>query len=440
MTWTIFDTWIVITGGIAAMACALAGNWLILRKMSMMGDALSHAVLPGLAVAFLLTGTRTSLAMLLGAVLVGLVTTFLISAIERWGGVEADAAMGVTFTALFAIGLILIRVAAHDTDLDPDCVLYGALELTYLDSYQIGETVIPRAAVAGAVMLLVNLIFVVALFKELTISAFDPEMANTQGINATLMHYLLMMIVAATTVAAFNSVGSILVIAMLVVPGACARLLTNRLSVMIALSLVVAALCAVLGHGAALIVPGWFGLADEANTAGSMATMAGLLFGATVLLAPQRGLIPQAWRRLSLAVTVTREDILGLLWRAGEKADHHRAEVEEAQIRGVLATGLLGRVAFALALRKMRHKRRIHRQSGMISLTERGEHYAARMIRRHRLWEGYLVQEAGIRPDHVHGTAERLEHITDAQMLEALDKATGSPAIDPHEKVIPREE
>ncbi len=135
MEWTSFDSWIVVTGMLSAMACALLGNYLVLRRMSMMGDAISHAVLPGLAIAFIVTGSRGSLPMLVGATLIGIVTAFLIQVVIRLSGLDKGASMGVIFTTLFALGLILIRQAADHVDLDPSCVLYGAIELTPLDTY-----------------------------------------------------------------------------------------------------------------------------------------------------------------------------------------------------------------------------------------------------------------------------------------------------------------
>ena len=266
MEWTFLDTWIVWTGVLSAMSCALLGNFLLLRRQSMMGDAISHAVLPGLAIAFLISGSRESLPMLIGAILIGIFTTLLIQAIDKISGLDRGASMGVVFTTLFAIGLILIRQAADQVDLDPGCVLYGAIELTPLDTTMVFGHEIPNAAVTNGAMLVANLAFVVVFYKELKITSFDPALATTIGISAGLMHYLLMTLVAATTIAAFESVGSILVIAMLIVPGAAAHLLTDRMGRMLAISLVFAALSATLRHIGALTVQRWFGVAASTRS------------------------------------------------------------------------------------------------------------------------------------------------------------------------------
>lgn len=302
MSWFAIDTWIVVVGVLAAVSCSLLGNFLVLRRMSMMGDAISHAVLPGLAIAFMVTQARASLTMFIGAAIVGVLTAVFTQWISKFGNVDRGASMGIVFTTLFALGLLLIVQAADHVDLDPGCVLYGAIELTPLDVVWKPEVFgveleVPRAALVLSGVLLVNVFFVVFFFKELRISSFDPELATTQGINANLMHYLLMTLVAVTTVAAFEAVGSIIVIAMLIVPAAAAHLLTDRLGIMVVISAILAALSAVLGHMSALIVPGWFGF-ESTSTSGMMAVMAGLIFAAVLLFAPRYGVLIKRLRKV----------------------------------------------------------------------------------------------------------------------------------------------
>jgi manganese/zinc/iron transport system permease protein len=302
MDWYVIDTWIVIVGALAAVACALLGNFLVLRKMSMMGDAISHAVLPGLAIAFLITGARASFTMFIGAAVVGVLTAVFTQWVSRFGKVDEGASMGIVFTTLFAAGLLLIVQAADSVDLDPGCVLYGAIELTPLDVVWRGELfgmdlAVPRAAMVLVCVLLINLACVMAFFKELRIVCFDSALATTMGINANLIHYLLMTLVAVTTVAAFEAVGSIIVIAMLIVPPAAAHLLTDRLDVMVILSALFAVVTAVLGHVSALTVPVWFGFTDT-STSGMMAVMAGLLFVVVAFCAPRHGILVKKFRSL----------------------------------------------------------------------------------------------------------------------------------------------
>lgn len=302
MMWFALDTWIVVIGALCAIACALPGCFLVLRQMSMMGDAISHAVLPGLAIAYLATGTRTSIWMFLGAASVGVLTAVFTHWISTFGKVDRGASMGIVFTTLFALGLLLIVQAADYVDLDPGCVLYGAIELAPLDvlfTLSIAGVVleVPRTAVVLLIVVLINSGIILFCFKEMRISAFDPELASTVGINSTVMHYLLMTMVAVTTVASFEAVGSIIVIAMLVVPSATAYLLTSRLVSMLLLSAIIGIVTSLFGHVSALIVPSWFGF-ESTSTSGMMATVSGILFMLAWFFEPRNGLLIRPFRRI----------------------------------------------------------------------------------------------------------------------------------------------
>ncbi len=432
MEWTFLDNWIVIVGMLSAMSCALLGNYLVLRRMSMMGDAISHAVLPGLAIAFLVSGSRDSLPMLIGAILIGVLTTLFIQVIDRLSGLDRGASMGVVFTTLFALGLVLIRQAADHVDLDPSCVLYGAIELTPLDTYLMFGWEVPQAAVTNLAMLAINLLFVTLFFKELKITSFDPALATTIGINANLMQYILMTLVAATTIAAFESVGSILVIAMLIVPGAAAHLLTDRLGPMLLISLVFAALSAALGHLGAITVPTWFGFQDT-STAGMMAFTAGLLFTLVLLFAPRYGMMSRLVHQLLLSTKIVRDDILGFLYRYQELATPDAAPVNVGQVREALKAGF----AVELSLWDLKRKQWITRSKDQLALTSPGLDMGRSLVRSHRLWETYLCDKMGYCGADIHRYAHELEHFTDESMQSRLDEVTGRPEVDPHQRKIP---
>lgn len=429
MTWTAFDIWLVVIASLCGCACALVGNFLVLRRLSMMGDAISHAVLPGLAAAFLLTNSRASLPMFVGAAVVGVLTALFTEWIRRFGKVDEGASMGVVFTTLFALGLIMIRRAADKVDLDADCVLYGALELAVPDTIVVGGVMIPRPVLTLGIVLLINAAFVVLFFKELRISSFDPELATTLGINASVMHYLLMTLVAITAVASFEVIGNILVVAMLIVPGAAAYLLTDKLRNMILVSLVIAVASAVLGHLAATTIPGWFGYPDTI-TAGAMAATSGVIFVAALLFAPRQGMISRLAHRTLLTLRIVQEDVLGNLYRQEE-----RPEDGITYRDGVHGPGWM----VGLAVSRLAKAKLVERSGNRMNLTDRGRATATELLRSHRLWESFLADRMAVRPDHTHSTAERLEHITDRAMRRRLGEDTLGPEVDPQGRPIPPE-
>lgn len=284
--------WIILTGTLVAGAAGLVGSFLILRRMAMLGDAISHAVLPGIVIAFLLTDSRSMPVMVVGAGLVGLMTAFLVEALHR-AGVQEDAGMGVIFTALFALGVVLVSLFARNVHLDLEHVLMGEIAYVPWNLLEIGKISLgPVAIWTMGTILLINLLVISLFYKELKICSFDPQMAAALGINVALVHYLLMGLVSITTVGAFESVGAVLVVAMLIVPGATAYLLTEKLHVMLALSLLQGAISSLLGYFLARQL--------DASIAGAMTTVSGGLFALAFLFAPRTGLLARALARKSL--------------------------------------------------------------------------------------------------------------------------------------------
>lgn len=279
------ELYIIAAGSMVAISCGLLGCYLILRKMAMVGDAISHAVLPGIVIAFLVAGNRDSTTMLLGAGLIGVFTTFLIEFLHRKGNLQSDASIGVTFTWLFALGVILISVYAGQVDLDQECVLYGEIAYVPLDLWilQDGTNLGPRTLYVLSFVLVGVVTFILLGYKELFLTTFDPAYAAAIGISATLWHYLLMGAVSFTTVAAFESVGAILVVALLIAPPATAYLLTDDLKVMLLITVGLGVVISILGYYLAASI--------DASIAGAMSTVAGLLFALAFLFSPTHGII-----------------------------------------------------------------------------------------------------------------------------------------------------
>ncbi|GAB5496602.1 MAG: iron chelate uptake ABC transporter family permease subunit [Phycisphaerales bacterium] len=424
------DLFPLVACTLASICCGLLGNFLVLRRQSLMGDAISHSVLPGLVIAFLVAAEINPYVMFAGAALAGVATVVLIEVVKRVGNVEPGAAMGVVFSIMFALGVLLIeQAAARNIDLDAGCVLYGQPEslawfgapssFGELFSWRTIEES-PRQVSTLLAMTILAVVFVTVFFKELRIAAFDPALATSLGFNAAVLHYALMIAVACATVASFEAVGSILVIAMLVCPAASARLVSDRLLAQILWSVAFATASGLVGYFAAIAVPAMFDR-DAVSIAGSMTVVAGLLFTLTAVASPTQGVLARSLRQRGLARDVALEDLLATIYRR----DEHTADNETAAPASVLLQSRRLQSALGLA----RKKNLVTGEPASPQLTNEGRGIAEQLVRKHRLWEDYLVRKAGVAPDHVHETAERLEHY-DPTPIDGPDQ-------DPHGKPIP---
>ena len=450
-TWREIDDGIVLTAALVSMSCAIPGVFLLLRRQSMMGDALSHTVLLGVVGAFLIShwmeqagwiteetyvATKHTV-MFVGAVVVGILSALLTEWIRKLGQVESSASLGVVFTTLFAIGLVAIRMAADNVHVDPECVLYGNLESVAMDTY--GNSDIPHAAIVSGIMLLINLGMTVLFYKEIQMSTFDPDSATALGVNATIVHYALMCVTAATLVLAFESVGSIIVIAMLIVPAATAHLLTDRLHTMIIISLVIGAVTAISGHVMAITLPSivfsrlGFETVDDANTAGMMAVAVGMIFVVAMLFGPRHGAISKGFLRFRISFRIVMEDILGFLYRFEEM---RTAETPALRLKVIGSSIGVGGLSLRFAAWSLTRQGLITGRFD-IALTESGRERAQGLVRSHRLWESYMSKHFNLEADHLHEAAARVEHFIDDEMRDKLADELDSPDQDPHGRGIP---
>lgn len=284
------STEIQLIAVVTAAACALPGVFLVLRRVAMLSDAISHAILPGIVVAFFLTENLSSPLLIVAAAATGVLTVALIEALRNTGRVKEDAAIGLVFPVLFAIGVILIARHAGGVHLDVDAVLLGELAFAPLDRFEaFGRDLGPQALWVMATILVLNLTFLLVFYKELKLSTFDAGLATALGFTPVALHYALMGLVSVTAVGAFDAVGSILVVALMVGPPAAAYLLTDRLPVLLGLSVAIGAASALAGYAAARTL--------DTTIAGAMATAVGVAFVIAFTFAPERGLVAQALRR-----------------------------------------------------------------------------------------------------------------------------------------------
>ncbi len=275
---------------LTAAACALPGVFLVLRKMAMMSDAISHAILLGIVLAFFVVKDLTSPFLLIAAAATGVLTVALVEMVTRTRLLKEDASIGIVFPVLFSVGVILISKYSGDIHLDTDAVLLGELALAPFDRLELfGADLGPVGAYTMGGALVLNLLFILLFYKELKLATFDPGLAAAVGISPVLIHYSHMALVSVTAVGAFDVVGSILVVALMIAPPASAYLLTDRLPVLIGLAVLFGVASALLGFWTAVLL--------DASIAGSMATWTGLLFVGVFLFAPDRGMVALARRR-----------------------------------------------------------------------------------------------------------------------------------------------
>lgn len=277
-----YTGWILLTASLVGLSCGFIGVLLILRRMAMMADAISHTVLLGIVIAYLITRELSGMHMLIGAVAAGLLTSLFVQWLHA-RGVQQEASIGVVFTSLFALGVVLISTRVGNAHLDIQHTLMG--EITYIpweltELPWIGE--VPEAVVLLSVVLIVIVAVILAFYKEWKITSFDPALAASLGIPVVLMHYVFMSLVSITTVASFDAVGAIMVVAMLITPAAAAYLWTDRLLVMMGLSGLFGVLSAFMGYYIAV----WL----DTSISGSMAFSTGILFMISFLFSPKHGL------------------------------------------------------------------------------------------------------------------------------------------------------
>ena len=313
---------IQLIASLVAIACAIPGTFLVLRKMAMISDAISHSILPGIVVGFFITQDLNSPLLILLAALTGVITVVLVERIQKTGLVKEDTAIGLVFPALFSIGVIMIAKNANDVHLDVDAVLLGELAFAPFDRLFIsGTDVGPKSLWIIGSILVITVGLLIAFFKELKVSTFDAGLAASLGFSPALIHYGLMTVSSVTTVGAFDAVGAILVVALMIAPAASAYLLTTDLKKMLGLAIVFGVLSAISGY--------WFAHWLDASIAGSITTMLGVLFLLVYLFAPSKGLIAVMYREKQQRIEVSLLTFLLHLKNHNEETERHVNHLNE---------------------------------------------------------------------------------------------------------------
>ena len=356
---------IQIIASLVAVACAIPGTFLVLRKMAMISDAISHSILPGIVVGFLITHNLNSPLLILLAALTGIITVILVEYIQKTGLVKEDTAIGLVFPALFSIGVIMIAKNANDVHLDVDAVLLGELAFAPFDRLiMAGVDIGPKSLWIIGVILLVTIGLLFTFFKELKVSTFDKGLAASLGFSPAIMHYGLMSVSSVTTVGAFEAVGAILVVALMIAPAAAAYLLTKDLKKMLALAISFGIFSAIFGY--------WVAHWLDASIAGSITTVLGLVFLIVYLFAPTKGIIAVLYREKQQRTEVSLLTFLLHLKNHDEESERHVKHLNEH----INWQKVRSKTVLELALKN----NMITIANNIVSLTEKGDAFTSKAI------------------------------------------------------------
>lgn len=356
---------IQLIASLVAIACAIPGTFLVLRKMAMISDAISHSILPGIVIGFFITQDLNSPLLILLAALTGIITVVLVEYIQKTGLVKEDTAIGLVFPILFSIGVIMIAKNANDVHLDVDAVLLGELAFASFDRMLVyGMDVGPKSLWIIGTILLVTVALLIAFFKELKVSTFDAGLAASMGFSPAIIHYGLMTVSSVTTVGAFDAVGAILVVALMISPAATAYLLTNNLKRMLIYAVCFGVFSAISGY--------WLAHFLDASIAGSITTMLGLLFLAVYLFASNKGVIAVMYREKQQRIEVSLLAFLLHLKNHIEKSERHINHLNEH----INWQKVRSKTVLDLALKN----NMIQIDNSIVSLTDKGEDFTSKAI------------------------------------------------------------
>lgn len=391
--------------------CGVLGCFIVLRNMSLIGDALSHAVLPGVVVGFIIAGV-SALGIFLGAVAAGLISAVVMTWIQQNVKTKNDAAIGIVFTAMFSIGVMAIsKVSREGAHLDLDHFLFGnVLGLSNSDLY--------LTAFITAFVLLSVVIF----YRYLFATTFQPVIAATMGISVNAVHYFLMLLLSFAVVASLQAVGVILVVAMLITPASTALLLSTRLKWVLLIAGVVGILSAVSG----LIVAVYF----NTTPGPAMVLMATLFYLISVFFAPQKGLLFKYLYKRKTQLKIQLEDTLKQSLKLHER-------------NNLTMENLINRLGFDKAgvkrhISTLKERGFLNLSGSGLAITDLGVEEATKLVRAHRLWETFLVKNLGLTEEQIHEEAEKFEHILTEDLLDEMEADLDYPVADPHGSPIPQ--
>lgn len=405
--------------------CGALGSFIVVRRWALLGDTLSHAALPGVALGFLWSMKKDPWTIFIGATIAGIAGAALASLIRKTTKLKEDSALGMTLASFFALGIVLISMTQHLPNADKS----GLEQFLFGQAAAMNDDDIRLILIAAVVVLSGLILF----YKELLLTSFDPGFAKSTGAPVQIAQYGLTLALSFSIVVSLQAVGVALVSALLITPASAAYLLTDRMKSMVWMSALFGALAGVAGAFSSF-------LQTKAPTGPFIVIGATMIFALAFVLGPKHGWAPRRWRRWSQSQKIRSENLLKAIYQTLEFEDGHVSD------SGAPITQIRSRKR--IAEKKLRKELRSLQSSGLITqvgtgerleifFTPKGKRHAMEIVRNHRLWELYLTNSANFPADHVHDDAERIEHLLGEDMVRRLEKLLNHATQDPHGRPIP---
>jgi manganese/zinc/iron transport system permease protein len=404
---------------ILGATAAMVGSFSFLRKRALVGDAIAHSILPGVCLAFMVSGSKNPFVLIIGAFITGWISLLLIDAITRTTKLKSDAAIGIIFSVFFGFGILVLTSIQHSGNAAQaglDKFLFGKAASLTQDDILVFSSI-------GVTLIVVVLLF----FKEFKLISFNPDYAKVIGLPVRFLEFILATITVLAVAVGIQSVGVVLMAALLITPASGARFWTHRLGIMIVIAMIFGAISGFFGSYISYIAP-------NMPTGPWVVMCLSLLAISSIWFAPKRGMLARYRVQNENRKKILIENVLKLFYHIGEKEDNFE---KERSIEELLATRNLKSKELKKGLLLLRKNNSVRIKDGKWLITKKGFNEAIRVIRLHRLWEMYLNQRLKLEPDHVHNDAEAIEHIITPEIEKQLEKELNFPVKDPHESIIP---
>jgi manganese/zinc/iron transport system permease protein len=403
-----------------SISSAVVGCFTFIKKKSLVGDVISHAVLPGICISFMVSGSKDPFLLIIGAFISGWVSILVMDAIIQNTKIKEDAATGLSLSVFFGVGILLMTYIQHS----------GNAAQSGLDTFLFGKAaaLVGKDLMAFSIIAIIVLLTVLFFYKEFKLISFDPQFARVIGLPIKRLEMVLTSITVLAVVTGIQAVGVVLMAAMLITPAAAARFWTNRLSRMILLASIFGAISGISGAFISYSAP-------SMPTGPWMVMILSIIALVSFFFAPGKGIVVRQWRRFSIRRQLLEENLLKAFYRIGENSGDHFSQVAIDDIQLVRN---FSAAQLAKGLRKLRVNGYVERSNEAWFLTNEGFEKGKRITRLHRLWELYLTKYLRIAPDHVHEDADTIEHVITPELETRLEKLLEYPESDPHQSIIPK--